>query len=243
LVQIHELAEEPYSSVIGYPRCGKEELEARVKELTSLGVKGVIFDGETRLGKIRVLGKGCVGIVVKAVVDDIVALKMRRLDADRESMERESSLLKIANSVEVGPRLIASSRNFLLSELAHGVRIREWVKRDLDAISVRKVALQVLEQCFRLDSINLDHGELSNLSKHVIVNGNATIVDFESASTQRRASNVTAAAQCMFISGEIARKFRSLLHMETDVIIEKLKEYKNNATRENFERILHTLKL
>ncbi len=245
LVTVNELVEEPYSSVLGYPKCPKDELENRVKELESIGVKGIIFEGNSKIGKLEIMGKGCVSVVVKAVVDDrIVALKIRRLDADRESMERESNFLKIANSVDVGPRFFANSKNFLTMDIADGMKIIDWIKQDLGARQIRLVALQILEQCFRLDTIGLDHGELSNLNKHVIVGKNLTIIDFESASTERRVSNVTAAAQCLFIGSAIARKIRSVLEIDSsDKIIQELKRYKNDVSKENLESLIGALKL
>lgn len=245
LVPVNELVEEPYSTVLGYPKCAKDELERRIVELKSMGVRGIIFEGVTKLGKLDMLGKGCVGIVVKAVIDSrTVALKIRRLDADRESMEREAGLLKIANSVGVGPEFVANSRNFLASDVADGVKIIKWIKQDLDECRVRSIARQILEQCFNLDIAGLDHGELNNLRKHVIVGEEVTIIDFESASTQRRVSNVTSAAQCLFIAGEIAEKFRSILGINsTDEIIGQLKKYKDNASEENFQGSLQVLKL
>ena len=54
------------------------------------------------LGKIAIAGKGCVSLVLRAKFLDqtICALKIRRLDANRCSMEREAELHKIANSLE-----------------------------------------------------------------------------------------------------------------------------------------------
>lgn len=245
MVAVKELVEEPYCNILGYPRCERDELETRVKELESVGIKEIIFEGSSKLGKLNVLGKGCVSIVVKAALDsEIVALKIRRLDADRESMEREAGFLKIANSVGVGPKLFAKSKNFLAMSLADGMKIMDWIKQDLDAQKIRLVALQVLEQCFRLDTVGLDHGELSDLSKHVIVGKDAMIIDFESASAERRVSNVTAAVQCLFIWSEIARKVRSILKIDsTDEIIRYLKSYKSDPCRENLESLIRVLKL
>jgi len=242
---VKELVEEPYSTVLGYPKCPRGELESRVKELESIGVKRIIFEGSSMIGRLNLLGKGCVSVVVKAVLDDkIVALKIRRLDADRESMEREAGFLNIANSVDVGPKLFAKSKNFLAMGLADGIKMIDWIKQDLDAQPIRKVTSQVVEQCFRLDTIGLDHGELSNLNKHVIVGENITIIDFESASTERRVSNVTAATQCLFIGSAIARKVRSVLKIDsTDEIIQSLKRYKNDVCKENLESLISVLKL
>jgi len=244
-LEVNELVNEPYSNVLGYPKCLQDELENRVRELKSVGVKGIIFEGSSMIGKLNILGKGCVSVVVKAVLNErTVALKIRRLDADRESMEREASFLNIANSVDVGPKLVAMSKNFLVMQLADGDKMVDWIKHDLEERQVRSVVLQVLEQCFRLDGIGLDHGELSNLNKHVIIGENVTIIDFESASIQRRVANVTAAAQCLFIGSAIARKVRNVLKIRsTDAIIHALKKYKNDVSKENFESLVSVLEL
>ena len=245
LVEVNELVEEPYSYVLGYPKPSEAELENRIRELKSMDVKGILFDGSSMIGKLSILGKGCVSVVVKAVLDNrTVALKIRRLDADRETMEREASFLSIANSVDVGPKLVAKSKNFLAMELAYGEKMVDWIKQDLEQQKVRSVTRQILEQCFRLDSAGLDHGELSNLNKHVIVGENVTIIDFESASTERRVANVTAATQCLFIGSAIARKVRSVLKIDsTDQIIQSLRKYKNDVNKENFESLIRVLEL
>ena len=245
LVEINELVEEPYSYVLGYPRCPRDELENRIRELKSIDVKGIVFEGGSMIGRLSILGKGCVSVVVKAVINDrTVALKIRRLDADRESMEREANFLSIANSVDVGPKLVAKSKNFLAMELADGEKMVDWIRRDLEDEQVRSVTRHILEQCFRLDTIGLDHGELSNLNKHVIVGKNVMIIDFESASVGRRVANVTAATQCLFIGSAIAKKVRSVLKIHsTDEIIHALKGYKNDVGKENFELLISVLKL
>ncbi len=245
LVEVNELVEEPYSYVLGYPKCPRDELGNRVRELKSMDVKGFMFEGSSMIGNLNILGKGCVSVVVKAILDNkTIALKIRRLDADRESMEREANFLSIANSVDVGPKLVAKSKNFLAMELADGEKMVDWIQHDLEDRQVSSVARQVLEQCFRLDSTGLDHGELSNLNKHVIVGENVTIIDFESASIQRRVANVTAATQCLFIGSAIARKVRSVLKIDsTDEIIHSLKKYKNDVSKENFESLVRVLKL
>lgn len=245
-VAISALVDEPYSSVLGYPKSSRDELKSRVNELESIDVQGILFEGKSKIGKLDVLGKGCVSVVVKAVIDDqIVALKIRRLDADRESMEREAEMLKVANSVGVGPKHIGSTKNYLLMDIADGIKIIDLImKMDNKKSRIKSVALDVLEQCYKLDKIGLDHGELSNLTKHVIVGDAITIIDFESASVKRRVANVTAATQCLFIGSAAARKVSRLLKIGSkDEIIRSLQEYKSDKSRENLERLQKVLSL
>ena len=69
-VVIEKLNEEPYASIICYPRPSKAELKKRLKELKKLGIKALEFAGEKEAFNTPVLGKGCVGIVAKAQIKE-----------------------------------------------------------------------------------------------------------------------------------------------------------------------------
>lgn len=101
---ISDLVKEPYSAILGYPRATRAQLQSRAKELKSLGIDGVSFEGPMTLDKICVLGKGYAGIVVLAKIGTKkVALKIRRTDSPRRDMKNETILLGAANKVGVGP--------------------------------------------------------------------------------------------------------------------------------------------
>src|SRR5579885_897869 len=131
LVPASKLVKEPYSLILGYPKATKGELTKRLGELKKLGITGVSFQGPTILNNIRVLGKGYVGVVVLARLrKKDVALKIRRIDSSRPEMKSEAKLLEIANKVGVGPKLLDSSKNFIIMEYIEGQKIIDWV-RDL----------------------------------------------------------------------------------------------------------------
>jgi len=97
-----------------------------------------------------------------------------------------------------------------------------------------------------LDRVGLDHGELSHAPKHVIVDrkGKPFIVDFESASLNRRPSNVTSLCQFLFLAGETAETLgKKLGAIDRGMVVEALRHYKNDRTFENFEEALATLRL
>ncbi|MBM3898442.1 MAG: serine/threonine protein kinase [Thaumarchaeota archaeon] len=248
LVSIEGLAEQPWNNILAYPRGDSRTCKSRINELRSLGVKKVEFSGNVRIGNVRVLGKGCTSLVVKALLAERkVVLKIRRTDSNRPSVAREVQLLGLANKAGVGPTVFAASRNVIAMELADGTDILQWVKglQGKGSTGVLRGRIrEILQQCFALDSIRLDHGELSNLRKHVIVGDRTTILDFETASLTRRVSNVTAAAQYLLIGGPVASTIRRRLGL-TDVsdIVAVLRNYKNGRSRESFDRILMTLKL
>jgi putative serine/threonine protein kinase len=241
---IEKLSEEPYASIICYPKTSKTELKKRLKELQKLGMKSLEFSGEKEAFSVPVLGKGCVGIVTIAYRNgEKAALKIRRVDADRARMQQEAKMLKKANSVHVGPRLLGVSKNFLLMQFIDGDLLPKWVEKRRGKTQIRKVLHEVLEQCWRLDIADLDHGELSHAPKHIIIDKKSKpfIVDFETASLNRKPSNVTSICQFLFISGVVAEKVAEKLGGKNKkAIIEVLRRYKRDRTRENFETVLET---
>jgi putative serine/threonine protein kinase len=93
-----------------------------------------------------------------------------------------------------------------------------------------------------LDNIGLDHGELSKAPKHLIVDKaqKPFIVDFETASVNRKPANVTSVCQFLFTSrGAVARAVAEVLGERNNTeIIRALRIYKADRARENFDRVL-----
>jgi putative serine/threonine protein kinase len=242
IVSTEKLGEEPYASIICYPRLSKVELKKRFNELRKLGVEALEFTGAKEAFNMPVLGKGCVGIVTIAYRNgEKAALKIRRVDADRAGMRQEAKMLRKANLANVGPKLLSVSSNFLLMQFIDGYLLPEWLDKRRNKALVRRVLREVLEQCWRLDVAGLDHGELSHAPKHIIIDkSNAPfIVDFETASVNRKPSNVTSICQFLFISGLVAKEVAEKLGgKDKKVIVEGLRRYKNIMVRENFENVL-----
>ena len=245
IVPIENLKEEPYASVLCYPRVSETELQNRLGELQKLGVKAVEFAGKTSAFNLPVLGKGYVGVVIIAHLDGHrAALKVRRVDADRLGLQHEAQMLAKANSVGVGPTLMSVSNNFLLMQFIDGTLLPDWLETSNEKGRVHSVLSEVLEQCWRLDAIGLDHGELSHAPKHLIVakDEQPFIVDFETASVNRKPANVTSICQFLFISsGVVTRTVAETLgEKSAEEIVSVLRIYKNHRTRENFDRVLQT---
>lgn len=248
LVPITKLAREPYSHVLGYPRATSKEIARRIQELRKIGISKVCFKGPTLINNLPVLGKGYVGVVVLSRRRrDYVALKIRRMDSSRTGMTSEAKFLRLANKVNVGPKMLASSKNFIIMEYLEGKKLVDWI-RDLkgrgSALKFRTTIRKILEDCYTLDNIHLDHGELSYLHKHIIVGRSPQIIDFESASTHRRVSNVTSATQAIFIGSGLANMVKKIMKTPNkNELIASLKKYKHEQSRENFDTVLKVLRL
>ncbi len=245
IVSVNQLIKEPYSSVLCFPNRTEGELKIRLQELRNLGVTALEFSGSASVFGVRipVLGKGFVGIVVIAHLNGKrLAVKIRRVDADRANLLHEALMLSRANSVNVAPKLVAASKNFLIMQLIDGDLLPNWLKTTRDRVAVKKLLGQVLEQCFRLDQIGLDHGELSKAPKHLLVDKTKEIfiVDFETASIERRAANVTAVCQYLFAGNSSVSKILAEIFGERNRLdfIDILKAYKKDKNRETFENLL-----
>ena len=248
-ISIKRFVDEPYSKILGYPKATSSQIKSRISELERLKIKSIALIGPTTLGKIAILGKGYVGVVVLAKKGTKeVALKIRRTDSQRKEMRSEAALLKLVNSVNVGPKIIDVSKNFLVMEYLEGIKINEWIdslKGIGSAKKLKSTIRKILEDCYRLDQIGFDHGELSNISKHVIVGKiKSTLIDFESSSINRRPSNVTSITQAFFIGSGIAKKTQKIYKTPSkEQIISILRQYKEEKSRESFEKLLKILRV
>ncbi len=249
LAPLSSLAKPPYNRLVAYPSGDPDEVESRIRQLKQLKITGLDFQGRLKTDRLSILGKGVVGIVVIGTRGNRrIAVKIRRVDARRPSLIHEAELLKIANSQNVGPECLGGTADILAMELVEGLSLPAWLeslKGRGRRTRVRSIVRLLLEQCLRMDTYGLDHGELSRAHKNVIVsNDNATILDFESASLTRRPSNLTSLAQYLFIGGSIAKKMvRVLGPVDRDELLKCLRNYKTGGWKDAFEATVKVLRL
>jgi len=253
IVSLEDLVSTEYGLILCYPKYDRGEVERRIGEMRKLGVRAVCFSGNKVVAGLPVLGKGYVGIVVLALLEDgrRAALKISRIDSKPNRIIHEARMISMANRVGVGPKILGYTSNLLMMEYIEGHLLPEWIMgiigdRERGSRRLRWVLRDILEQCWRLDSIGLDHGELSWADKHIIVDGwdRPHIIDFEAASDGRRTSNVTSISQYLFVRGRMASLVANILgHIEAERLIQALRTYKMERSRENFESILKILGL
>ncbi len=221
-------------------------------DLYKLGVKDAILEGPTKICELNILGKGHSGIVLKvnAFSKKTMALKIRRVDSRRMDSLTEVFNHKLANLVGIGPQIIDNTNDLILMELITGKGIYEWLQDPttfhlLTSTNIINIVNQILEQCYRLDVLHLDHGELTRIDNHVMVseNNDISIIDFESASTKRKPCNVTSATQALLLSGgSISRKICKFINLkDPDLLLNCLKKYKKIKNRQNFENVISLL--
>lgn len=248
-IRLDELIRTPYLNVLTYPKPSLPKAKVRMKQLRSLGVESVTFTGRTKIGRLGLVGIGTVSLVVRAEIDgETYALKIRRSDANRETMDNEYRLTQVANRIGVGAFAYKATRDFMVMQLVEGEDLHDHLKM-MNGVGtrarVREVVHVLLNQCRKLDLINLDHGQLSDLRKHVIMAGDVPyIIDFESGSMDRTPKNVTTCAQHLFIGGRSAPLLKRLLGIRShEPTLKALRDYKREMSDENYAAILGTLKI
>jgi putative serine/threonine protein kinase len=243
------LTRTPYIQVLTYPGVSLRSAKARVRQLRGLGVSSLIFEGHAKIGRLGILGIGTVGVVVRAKAgEELLALKVRRTDANRPDMKEEAKVLTLANRLGIGPPIRSHSRDFILMKLIEYQELNDWLKGLKGPGSreeTRKMVHALLNQCRKLDIMGIDHGQLSNLRKHAVVaEGKPWIIDFESASTSRRPRNVTTATQYLLVGGRLAPRMRRMLGVrETGPLLALLAAYKAEMTDYRYSKLLEHLKL
>jgi putative serine/threonine protein kinase len=243
IVPVEELNRKPYASVLCYPIPNWSVVDRRISELKQLGITEIEFTGDSSAAGLPVLGKGHEGVVIVArTKGERFALKVHRHDSIREGLFHEAKMLQEANKSEVGPIFSAVTKDFLLSQYIDGGIFAKWLENNKDGKEYRRVLTEVLEQCWRLDEAGLDHGELSNAPRHLLMSaeGKPFIVDFESASVKRVVSNVTSVCQYLFMGNSIAQGLITEVMGDVDKerIVAASREYKKERSRENFEALL-----
>jgi putative serine/threonine protein kinase len=234
------------ANLICYPKFNAVNYATKIKDLFLLDLKFIILEGNTVLYNNNILGKGCEGLVLKVenIKKEIMALKIKRTDSCRFSMKNEFDFYKLANMYKIGPKVYSFTVDMLLMEFLDGFSAEYWfLKTKLDPCMIKTVVISILNQCFTLDKINLDHGQLNKLYNHIIISPDdlkCTIIDFESASKYRKVSNLTSAFQGLLFKGIISKQIQKYIDYENkkNEFLKLLTKYKRDISQENFDSII-----
>lgn len=233
--------DERLRGLFSYPRFRGEHYGRVLSDLKHLGVVSIERLGRQDLGEMSVLGKGCVGLVVAGRVGNKrVAVKILRADANRADLRGEAANLREANAVGVGPALYGEGEIVLVMEYIEGDFLTEWLKGPQPKEGAVHVLRSLLDQCRRLDSAGLDHGELSDAKRHVIVDrrGAPFIIDFETASRSRTCRNLTAMVNYLFFKESVAMLTGRFLCLEREALRDALRDYKREPSDEAYGRLI-----
>jgi predicted Ser/Thr protein kinase len=230
-----------------WPVFDREIADERVRQLKELGVGSVSLGGPHSILGHPILGKGHVGVVIRAMYEGReIALKCRRTDADRANMANEARLLMKANEAGVGPLVYAHSSDFIIMEKIEGPYFGDWVKENIEKTDeIRKNVSAIIEIARKLDVARIDHGELTKIRRHFIVTDKGPrVIDFESSSLGRSPQNLTCTVQSLFLHTNFAKVLAKAYPMpDRGELLKALRRYKKSPDEENYEGVLKAINL
>lgn len=180
------------------------------------------FLEENSLKKINQISKGWSSEIylVENKKGEKFALKIEREKSPRENMaKKEVENLKLANSVNIGPKLISwdFEKQIILMQYIPGKTFQEWIHETPSKEELQKVMQELFFQARELDKIGLDHGQLAGPAKNILVWDTCpTIIDFEKASVERKPHNVNV-LQALFHQNPksaITKKIQEILNQK-----------------------------
>ena len=175
-----------------------------------------------------------------------MALKCRRTDAHRTSMDNEARLLLKANEAGVGPLIYAHSRDFIVMEKLVGPYFGDWVRENIEKRDeIRENVSSIIDIARKLDVARIDHGELTKIRRHFIVTGaGPRVIDFESSSIGRAPQNLTCTVQSLFLHTNFAKVLaRAYPVPDRDEMLDALRKYKKTPDEESYEGVLRVINL
>ncbi|MEK6904120.1 MAG: hypothetical protein AABW87_00840 [Nanoarchaeota archaeon] len=175
----------------------------------------------------KYLTRGKRGIIYLSKINGRdVAIKVRRPGSFAlNTLEKEARWLRKLNKHNVGPKLISFDGEKLIMEYVKGKNFVDYFYEKND----KKIALDVLKQCYKLDKLKINKYEMHNPVKHIIVRKNKPIlIDFERCRFDSKPKNVTQFCQFLVKLG---------VRVDINRLIEAMKEYKKSYTKKSFDDI------
>lgn len=141
----------------------------------------------------------------------LFALKIEHSRSSRTRMlERECYNLRMANEINVGPKLetFDSNAGIIVMQFIDGIPFGKWLMNCDDEKKMQSVLEDLLEQAGKLDSLQLDHGQLGGKLANILVDKseNVWMVDFEKAGLGRKPHNVSKLYAVLFKSNRLEKK-------------------------------------
>jgi len=181
--------------------------------------------------KSKLFARGKRGIIYKKgnIITKVKNPKSRAINR----IKNEAKYLKILNKHGIGPKFISFKNNKLQYRFVKGKFIFDYI-HDNDKKEILKVLKNVLNQCFILDKLKINKLEMNRPKKHIIIDKNPVLIDFERCYITDRPKNVTQFLQFLFNLRKILKKKKIIINKK---ILRLARKYKKNRSKKNFKKI------
>ena len=152
-----------------------------LKELEAKGVSHVGFFAKGKRGLVYKGSYNGKNVVIKSENPDSEALGR---------IANEAKMLEKLNEYKIGPSLIFSGKGYLVIEFIEGGLFPDFIKNN-EKKKIKLVLDKIFRQLQMLDELGVNKEEMHRPNKHIIVNENPVLIDFERAAFRMRANNIT----------------------------------------------------
>ncbi len=196
-VHAPEIPLEKCIEAICYPSAWHPQCAQRIKVLRDMGIEAILSYGPHRLSKkLSIIGKGHAAVVLlaKHASLGLVAIKIRRFDSKRSSLELEGKILEIARDTGFVPKVYAYTHDFIIREFIDGITIRDYIPQASHE-ELKLLVISMIKGFAKLDSLGIDVEEVSKPLTQVIVEclnpSRPKLIDLESARMSKRSTSLT----------------------------------------------------
>jgi HemK-related putative methylase len=193
--------------------------------------------------KIKYFSKGHRGLLYTGILKKIkVAIKIKNPKSGAlERIQNESKWLKRINKKNIGPKVLIYGKDYFAYKFIDGAFILDYLSKS-DKKNIKKALIDIFEQMYLLDSMNVNKGEMHHPVKHVLVENNKPfLIDFERMRYTNKPSNVT--QFCQFLtSGKVQRILKSKkIEIDKKKLLNMAKSYKKSLSCKNFNNIIELI--
>ncbi|MGM0609066.1 MAG: HemK2/MTQ2 family protein methyltransferase [Candidatus Muiribacteriota bacterium] len=203
--------------------------EERIK-LEKKGYKNIKFLAKGKHGEIFTAKKNSEKLSIK-----ILNKKTKASSA----ITNESSKLKFVNTLDIGPLFYESSDNFLSYKYVEGLLWKDYYKK-FDIKDIKKVLLELIRQCYKMDIAGFQKEEMTRPGKHIIIkNQKPVMIDFERGIFKKNPSNVTQFLQHIASSDFTEELKKKGIKINKKYIIDIAKNYKSDKNIKPIENYIN----
>jgi putative serine/threonine protein kinase len=182
--------------------------------------------------------KGRRGIASTAMLNGKkVLIKEFNPKSDVDTIAHEAAILQLVNKKGVGPVFIKLENGMLIREFIEGEEIVDWM-RHAQKPAIKKILLDILEQCRKLDLLNINKLEMTHPHKHILVRrAKAVFIDFDRARKTEKPKNVTQVLQWMTNKELTLLLTEKNIALDREAMLSHAKSYKGNYGKLAYARI------
>jgi len=184
---------------------------------------------EKTITDIKFFTKGKRGFIFKGKLKNKkVGIKIKNPKSEVDTIENEVTVLQELNKHNIGPKIVKFSKNYFVYEFVNGKTIEEFLKESKNIIPIVK---KIFKQLRKLDLLKYNKEEMTNPYKHIIVNKNITLLDFERCKKSPKPQNIT----------QFVNYINKFLNKDKEILTNLSRKYKNDYSEKTYKELLNYL--